>query len=155
MLGDWCHVTSNLVRQVYEHHKCFESNHRTISLIVKRNSFDGRFNHGGGEDWGCHFKKIRRLPNGSYFAHAICGAEGADVKEDLEFKIVEEQLEMKVKIIGSNARERREIAQINAQIKNKLNVRHDRPCDAAQDHPEKFNFNPASGNAVLFGTAKS
>jgi hypothetical protein len=30
-------------------------------------------------------------------------------------------------------------------------VRHDRPCDAAQDHPEKFNFNPEGGNAVMLG----
>jgi hypothetical protein len=30
-------------------------------------------------------------------------------------------------------------------------VRHDRPCDAAQDHPEKFNFNPAGGNAIMLG----
>jgi hypothetical protein len=28
-------------------------------------------------------------------------------------------------------------------------VRHDRPCDAAQDHFEKFNFNPECGNAVM------
>ena len=30
-------------------------------------------------------------------------------------------------------------------------VRHDRPCDVAQDHPEKFNFNPAGGNAIMLG----
>jgi hypothetical protein len=32
-----------------------------------------------------------------------------------------------------------------------VSVRHDRPCDAAQDHPEKFNFNPAGGNAIMLG----
>ena len=30
-------------------------------------------------------------------------------------------------------------------------VRHDRPCDVAQDHPEKFNWNPEGGNAIMFG----
>src|ERR1700733_11289122 len=30
-------------------------------------------------------------------------------------------------------------------------VRHDRSCDVAQDRPEKFNFNPEGGNAVMFG----
>jgi hypothetical protein len=30
-------------------------------------------------------------------------------------------------------------------------IPHDRPCDVAQDHPEKFNWNPAGGNAVMFG----
>jgi hypothetical protein len=32
-------------------------------------------------------------------------------------------------------------------------VRHDRPCDLAQDHPEKFTkiWNPAGGNAIMFG----
>jgi hypothetical protein len=30
-------------------------------------------------------------------------------------------------------------------------VRHDRPCDVAQDHPEKFNWNPGGGNAIMFG----
>jgi hypothetical protein len=30
-------------------------------------------------------------------------------------------------------------------------VRHDRPCDAAQDHPENFNFNPQGGNAIMLG----
>ena len=30
-------------------------------------------------------------------------------------------------------------------------VRHDRSCDVAQDYPEKFNFNPEDGNAVMFG----
>jgi hypothetical protein len=32
-------------------------------------------------------------------------------------------------------------------------VRHDRPCDVAQDHPEKFIklWNPEGGNAVMFG----
>jgi hypothetical protein len=31
-------------------------------------------------------------------------------------------------------------------------VRHDRPCDVAQDHPEKFReiWNPGGGNAVMF-----
>jgi hypothetical protein len=32
-------------------------------------------------------------------------------------------------------------------------LRHDRPCDVAQDHPERFTkiWNPAGGNAVMFG----
>jgi hypothetical protein len=30
-------------------------------------------------------------------------------------------------------------------------VRHDRPCDGAQDHPEKFNFTHGDGNAIMFG----
>ena len=38
------------------------------------------------------------------------------------------------------------------QLEGRLDlVRHDRPCDVAQDHPEKFNWNPGGGNAVMFG----
>ena len=35
-------------------------------------------------------------------------------------------------------------------------VRHDRPCDVAQDHPEKFTkiWNPGGGNAVMFGACE-
>ena len=37
------------------------------------------------------------------------------------------------------------------EIMPQVEVRHDRSCDVAQDHPEKFNFNPEGGNAVMFG----
>jgi hypothetical protein len=33
-------------------------------------------------------------------------------------------------------------------------VRHDRLCDLAQDHLEKFNWNPSGGNAVQFGNCE-
>jgi hypothetical protein len=38
-------------------------------------------------------------------------------------------------------------------VAHESKVRHDRPCDVAQDHPEKFRkiWNPGGGSAVMFG----
>ena len=47
------------------------------------------------EDKDCKFKKIKRLPNGSYFVHAECGDDGGINNEDMVFSIEDKQLIIK------------------------------------------------------------
>jgi hypothetical protein len=85
MLGEWCKRAGRDL--IYERGTC----DRATRLRVKRNRLDGR---AGPEDYGCDFKKITRLPNGSYFVHAECGGEGGVGNEDYIFQIEDKQLKI-------------------------------------------------------------
>jgi hypothetical protein len=81
MLGKWCQdeVATQNDRWVYTRGDCDH-------LRVNRNNMVQFI-----ED-GCDFKKIKRLPNGSYFVHAKCGGEAIFDNEDMVFQIVDKQL---------------------------------------------------------------
>jgi len=88
MLGDWCRLPVRAERdQIYGRGTC----NRDIHLRVKRNRLEGG---AGPEDYGCDFKEIMRLPNGSYFIRAKCGGEGGIANEDYIFQIEDKQLKM-------------------------------------------------------------
>ena len=82
MLGRWCQddVATQTGRRVYTRGACDD-------LRVSRNNIVEYV-----ED-GCDFKRIKRLPNGSYFVQATCGAAGGGItNEDMMFQIVDKQL---------------------------------------------------------------
>jgi len=85
MLGEWCRIRNLSGREIYER---YNSECTNIKLTFKRNSYRGVY----GEGFGCDFKKIVRLPNGSYFVRAECGGEGGMGNEDMIFQIEEKRL---------------------------------------------------------------
>jgi len=90
MLGRWCQMGAPEGRQVYERGPCSPNSAR---IDLKQNSYEGQSSEDG-EGYGCDFKKIKRLPNGSYFIRAECGGEGILETEDMVFELVENQLEI-------------------------------------------------------------
>src|SRR5262249_40657131 len=80
MLGKWCQVTTQKHRQTYKRGAC--------GINLRRDGYET------GEDYSCDFKKIKRLPNGSYFIRAECGGEGYIGNEDMVFQIVDDKLEI-------------------------------------------------------------
>jgi len=89
MLGRWCKMGESEGREVYERGSCSFSS----AIDLKQNSYDVQSNEDG-EGYGCDFKKIKRLPNGSYFIRAKCYVEGTFGTEDMIFQLVEKQLEI-------------------------------------------------------------
>src|SRR5262245_27407362 len=81
MLGNWCQVTTQEHRQTYARGAC-------NGINLRRDGYET------GEDYGCDFKRIKRLPNGSYFIRAECGGEGYIANEDMVFQIVDHKLEI-------------------------------------------------------------
>jgi hypothetical protein len=91
MLGKWCELPIRAGRgEIFIRKPCGSDSN---NLKMKRNGYEGQISDG--EGYGCEFKKIKRLPNGSYFVHAECGGEGGITNEDMVLSIEDKNLVIK------------------------------------------------------------
>jgi len=80
MLGEWCGTDVD----TFVRGNCGEQYDRLI--VLERNGF------GNGDDYGCEFKRVIRLSQGSYFIRASC--DGGTQAEELVIQTLGDELEM-------------------------------------------------------------
>src|SRR5436190_1877581 len=61
---------------------------------MKRTGYEAVTGKGLTEEYGCDFKSVKRLSNGSYFIRAECGGEGGLTPEDMVFGLEGDKLKI-------------------------------------------------------------
>jgi hypothetical protein len=84
MLGDWC-ATRN---DTYVRGTCSLEDLEDGMIILGRDGF------GNGDEYGCEFKSVLRLWDGSYFVRAKCSNGGEPRNEEMVLAVVDDELEI-------------------------------------------------------------